>query len=114
MKGNSVPAEYLNLNVVVFTLLWMVIGLVAYWARGSKRPAGTAWFVVYLLAGAVMLALVAWDYIKAGESARLELDRRRRVGKNAPAAAAGATAGTRSAKGTRRVKGQQGKVSGRR
>jgi hypothetical protein len=110
MKGISVPAEYLNLNVILLTLLWMVIGLLAYWARGSRRPAGAAWFVGYLLGGALMLTLVAWDYIQAGEKARLEIERRRRAGKSAPAAASNAGA----SKAGRRAKGQTSKVSGRR
>jgi hypothetical protein len=82
-----VAAEYLNLNAIVLSLVWIVIGLLAYWARQSHRPTGRGWPLVYGLVGAPMLILVAWDYIKAGEGARLEIARRSRARKGGAATA---------------------------
>ncbi len=84
-------AQDVNLNLIATLLAWVMIGLLAYWARKSHRPAGRQWLLVYGLVGALMLVYVAWDYIRAGERARLEMlgrSRARKKGTRASGAAA--------------------------
>lgn len=73
------PGQYVNLNIIVLTLLWIVLGLIAYWARKSKRQPGFRYVAVYALAGPLVLPLMAWDYIQAGNAVRLEQERRRKA-----------------------------------
>jgi hypothetical protein len=110
-----VPTQYVNLNLLVPLVVWVLVGLLAYWARQSKRPDGPAWLVVYMVGGALMLVFVAWDYIQAGEEARrrsLERARNRKAGKPAPATATAAAGATGAAAGSKRGKGQGGKGQG--
>jgi hypothetical protein len=73
--------QYLNLDLIASSLAWVSIGLLAYWARKSRVPKGRRWVLLYAVLGAPMLVLVAWDFIKAGEASRREVERRRRGGK---------------------------------
>jgi hypothetical protein len=70
-----VPAQYINLNLFVLTLLWIVLGLIAYWARKSSRRPGFGWVLLHAVAGPLMLPVMAWDYIQAGNAARVQVER---------------------------------------
>ena len=97
-----------NLNLIAPLLVWVMIGLLAYWARKSSRPTGRQWLLVYGLAGALMLVYVAWDYARAGERARLEmLGRSRARKKGARASGAPATEAAQPARARARKKGSR-------
>jgi uncharacterized membrane protein YeaQ/YmgE (transglycosylase-associated protein family) len=103
-----VAAQDVNLNLIAPLLVWVMIGLLAYWARKSHRPTGRQWLLVYGLVGALMLVYVAWDYIRAAERARLEtLDRSRARKKGAKTSGAPATEAAQPARARARKKGSR-------
>jgi hypothetical protein len=103
-----VAAQDVNLNLIASLLAWVMIGLLAYWARKSHRPTGRQWLLVYGLAGALTLVYVAWDYIRAGERARLEmLDRSRAGKKGVKASGAPATDAAQPSRARARKKGSR-------
>src|ERR1035437_6628932 len=91
-KGENEAAQDVNLNLIVPLLAWVMIGLLAYWARKSRRPTGRQWLLVYALAGALMLVYVAWDFTRTGERARVEMLRRSRAPKRGTKASGAPTA----------------------
>jgi hypothetical protein len=103
-----VPAEYINLNLFVLTLLWIVLGLIAYWARKSSRRPGFGWLLLHAVAGPLMLPVMAWDFIRAGNAARLETERRKqlRLAKATTAPAGSAPKSSRAANVRSRKKGR--------
>jgi hypothetical protein len=102
-----VAPQDINLDLFAYLLLWVVIGLLAYWARGSHRPVGAYWILVYAIVGAPMLVMVSWDYVKAGNESRREMERRRRKARgNANPGRSGNAAG--STQGRKAGSGKKG------
>ena len=98
----------MNLNLIAPLLVWVMIGLLAYWARKSNRPTGRRWLLVYGLAGALMLVYVAWDFVRTGERARVETLRRSRARtKGARASGAPAAEASQPARARARKKGSR-------